>query len=516
MRKRLLTALGIAAVVAIGLLLARGSGDGSGYLVRAIFDNASFLVDGEEVRVAGATVGTIESVGVTMPGEDASYEDGRWEEAPGKAVLVLNIDDPGFQDFRRDATCMIRPQSLIGEKFVDCRPTLPRAPGSEPPPPLREVPEGEPGAGQHLLPVEQNSTSVDPDLVNNIQRLPYSQRFRIILNEFGATLAGRGEDIEEIVKRSNPVLRDATKLFQILADQRDQISQLAADSEQILEPLSRERAAVSGFLTNAGSAAQASSERGPALEEALSKLPQFLREFRSFERQLEGFTNAATPVFSDLGAATPALTQATRALTPFSAASTVSLKSLGAVGEATGPKLRAADPIVRKARDLSKSGVVSTNELARFFVNIKKTGGWDAFVDVIYNTAASTNEFDEYGHFIRSLVTLVDCATYELRERSGCSANFTGQFATESAVFDEAAVLARIEEGLAERSGGTAAGDTPPPAGPSISEAAPQPQPEIGEGEGLEAPEGEGESESEAVAEASGFRAGILEYFLGR
>ena len=130
-----------------------------------------------------------------MPGEPASYKNGKFVEDPGKAVLVLKIEDPGFQDFRKDATCIIRPQSLIGEKFVDCRTTLPRAPGTEPPPALTEVPDGDPGAGQHLLPIEQNSTSVDPDLVNNISRLPYAQKFRLILNEIGGTLAGRGEDI---------------------------------------------------------------------------------------------------------------------------------------------------------------------------------------------------------------------------------------------------------------------------------------------------------------------------------
>ena len=149
----------------------------------------------------------------------------------------MKITDPGFQDFRSDASCLIRPQSLIGEKFVDCRPTLPRAPGTKPPPPLKKIPAGEPGAGQYLLPLENNSTSVDPDLINDIQTLPYAQRFRLILNELGAGLAGRGEDIEEAVKRANPVLRDADRLFGILADQRDQLAQLAADSEQILGPL---------------------------------------------------------------------------------------------------------------------------------------------------------------------------------------------------------------------------------------------------------------------------------------
>ena len=107
----------------------------------------------------------------------------------GKAVIVMNIEDPGFQDFREDATCIIRPQSLIGEKYLDCRPTLPRAPGSKPPPPLKKIRSGQPGAGELLLPVENNSASVDPDLINDIHSLPYAQRFRLIFNELGATLA---------------------------------------------------------------------------------------------------------------------------------------------------------------------------------------------------------------------------------------------------------------------------------------------------------------------------------------
>ena len=58
------------------------------------------MVRGEQVRVAGANVGEVESVGVTMPGEISSYEDGEPEAVPGKAVIVMKITDPGFQDFR--------------------------------------------------------------------------------------------------------------------------------------------------------------------------------------------------------------------------------------------------------------------------------------------------------------------------------------------------------------------------------------------------------------------------------
>jgi phospholipid/cholesterol/gamma-HCH transport system substrate-binding protein len=486
MRKLLIAAGVVAAIVAVVVLLA-GGGNGGGYVVRAIFDNGSFMVKGELVRVAGANVGEIESVAVTTPGEVDSYENGHARAIPGKAVIVMKIEDPGFQDFRQDASCLIRPQSLIGEKFVDCRPTLPRAPGSKPPPPLRTIPDGQPGAGQRLLPLENNSTSVDPDLINNIQQLPYSQRFRLVLNELGAGLAGRGEDIAEVVKRANPVLRDSDRLFGILAAQRDQLAQLASDSERILGPLSRQRSSVAGFFANAGAAAQASTERGAALEASLRKFPRFLRELRGTMRSLQGFSDAAAPVFADLGKAAPSLTSATRALTPFSAASTVSLKSLGAAGESAGPKLAAADPVILKARNLARSGATPTTELAEFLSSTRKSGGFDGLVDLIYNSAASNNEFDQYGHFGRSLAALTNCIDYVTSPTSGCSANFNGPFARGAASASAAIELYRqMQESLGGENGGTSSGVTAGKAPSTSARPAPAPQaPSVGESEQL-------------------------------
>lgn len=430
MRRAIPALLLVAAVVAVVLLLAGGSGSGNSYVVRAIFDNGAYLVNGEQVRVAGANVGEIKAVGVTMPGEVVAYKDGEPVEKAGKAVIELEITDPSFQDFRQDATCQIRPQSLIGEKFVDCRPTLPRAPGSEPPPPLKEIPEGEAGAGQYLLPLGSNGTSVDPDLINNIQTLPYSQRFRLIFNELGAGFAGRGADLEVLVKRANPVLRDVDKLFKILSDQREELAQLASDSNEILGPLARERRHVAGFISNAGAAAEASSERGEQLEEALDKFPTFLREFRTTMTNLEGFSSAATPVMEDLGAAAPSLTDATRTLTPFSEALTVSLKSLGETGEASGPIFAEADPIIRKTTELSKSGVVPTRELAKMTTSLSKSGGWSGLVELIYNTSAAINGFDQYGHYGRTYATLSTCTNYISGASGytggGCTSRFNG------------------------------------------------------------------------------------------
>ncbi len=427
-RRLILAAALVVAAVVLVVLLVSGGGNSGGYRIRAIFDNGAFMVNGEQVRVAGANVGTIESVDVTKPGETVKYEDGKPVSVPGKAVIVMEITDPGFQDFRSDATCLIRPQSLIGEKFVDCRPTLPRAPGSPQAPPLKPIESGEPGAGEYLLPLGSNGTSVDPDLINDIQTLPYAQRFRLIFNELGAGLAGRGEDLEVLVKRANPVLRDVDRLFGILSAQRHQLAQLASDSEAILGPLSRERSHVAGFLANSGAAAEASAERGAQLEESLQKFPQFLTEFRLTMNSLQGFSDAAAPVFEDLNVAAPSLTDATRTLTPFSKATTVALKSLGNAGEASGPILAEADPLVKKARDLAQTGVSPTTELAKLLTNLKKTGGWDGLVELIYNTTASLNGFDNHGHFGRTLVTLSNCVEYEPTTvgQSECDAQFNG------------------------------------------------------------------------------------------
>ena len=136
-----------------------------------------------------------------------------------RAAVILKIDDPGFQDFREDAECQIRLQSVIGEKLVECQPTQPRPEGEQPPPPLPKIPEGQDGAGQRLLPVEQTLTPVGEDLIRDVMRRPYRERFAIILNEFGAGLAGRGKDLRKVIRGANPALRELDKVLKILADQ---------------------------------------------------------------------------------------------------------------------------------------------------------------------------------------------------------------------------------------------------------------------------------------------------------
>ena len=294
-------ALIVLLVVALPSLLAFGIGaDGgatSGYLVRAIFDNASFVVEGEDVKVSGVNVGKVKSLDVT---EDK------------KAALTLDISEAGFQPFHEDGHCSIRPQSLIGERYVEC------TPGTDASPELAEIPEGEKGAGERLLPLEQTSSPVDVDLVNNIMRLPYRQRFAIIINEFGTALAGRGDELNEAIHRANPALRETDRVLAILARQNRILADLAADSDVILAPLAARRKRVSHFVVAANETGKATAERSADIQRTFERLPVFLRELDPTLRDLDAVAEEMTPVLADLESAAPDLNRFTQALGPFS------------------------------------------------------------------------------------------------------------------------------------------------------------------------------------------------------
>ena len=65
------------------------------YQVRAIFDNAGFVIPGEDVKIAGVKVGKISAIDVT---DDF------------KAAVVLDITEPGYTNCRatRRASCARR------------------------------------------------------------------------------------------------------------------------------------------------------------------------------------------------------------------------------------------------------------------------------------------------------------------------------------------------------------------------------------------------------------------------
>jgi ABC-type transporter Mla subunit MlaD len=393
-------------LVAVPLVIVFGTGTGGGggsnYKVRAIFDFVR-AVPGEDVKVAGAKVGKIQSLDVTPD---------------NKAAVVLNIQKSGFSPFHRDAHCTIRPQSLIGETFVECQPGTSRSPE------LPKIQQGD-GKGQHLLPLTNTSSPVDIDEINSIYRQPTRERLALIINEFGTALAGRGKDLNDAIHRANPALRDTDKLLAILASQNRTLARLATNSDTVLAPLARRRNQVAGFIVQANKTGQATAQVRGDISASIERLPAFLRQFRPTLVDLGNLADQATPVIRDLGTAAPGLNRFIEQLGPFSSASTPALKSLGQAADVGRPALVQAQPVANDLRQFATFADPVSKSLDDLTKSLNATGGINHFMDYLFFQMQAINGFDGVSHYLRAGLLVNLCSTYVTSPTAGCTANFT-------------------------------------------------------------------------------------------
>jgi phospholipid/cholesterol/gamma-HCH transport system substrate-binding protein len=399
----------VVALVAVVLLATSGGGSNGSYTVRAIFDSAANVISGENVKIDGVKVGTVGSVTPTPQSQ---------------AAVVLNIQTPGFQDFRADASCTIEPEALIGEKFVNCRPTQPRAVGTPLPPPLREIPSGQEGAGERLLPVKNTSSPVDIDLLGDITRLPERQRLTIIVNELGAGLAGRGSDLNAVIHRADPALRELDRVLAIFAGENKILAKLAVDSDRALAPFAAVRARVADFIVQNNTLARATANHRGALARNFADFPAFLRQLGPAMERIGRFADQTTPVFTNLAAAAPGINNAFTHLAPFSNSSKAFFTSLGKTAQSTGPAIAATQPLLARLQTLGGAAKPFAGNLSELLSSLRATGGLERLLDFIFLGGAGLNGYDSLGHFVRTEIIAKNCVGYKVVPQGGCSANF--------------------------------------------------------------------------------------------
>src|SRR4051795_1647994 len=109
MRKLLSTVLllAVAGAAVVGLTGAGGQGPDKPHY-KVVLDNAFGLVAGADMKVAGVRAGKITKLDV--------------DKKTHKAIVDFEISKDGFGSLRKDVFCESRPQSLIGEYYIDCNP----------------------------------------------------------------------------------------------------------------------------------------------------------------------------------------------------------------------------------------------------------------------------------------------------------------------------------------------------------------------------------------------------------
>ncbi len=324
--RRLLATLTIVALAAGAAVLSAADGGGSpGSTYEVVFDNAFGLTEGGDLKIAGVRAGQTTGFKVSS-------------QRPRKAVVEFEISEPGVAQLRDDATCEIRPQSLIGEYFVDCQP------GSS----EERLKDGA------TIPVEQTSSTIPIDLVNAIMRRPYRERFRLILAELGTGLAGRGGDLSEVLRRAHPGLRETSRALQILGSQRQTIKRFISDAETVTAQLENRKADLARWVEEAGQTATITASRREDLKRNFQRLPGFLDELRPYMVELEGLADEQIPLLADLQTAAPDLDRFLARLGPFSEASRPAFRGLGEASVVGTRAFRASREEVAKLRQVAR------------------------------------------------------------------------------------------------------------------------------------------------------------------
>jgi ABC-type transporter Mla subunit MlaD len=408
--------MAVLGVCAAAFVLAGASDQSSkGRNYRLIFDNAFGLVKGGDFRVGGVNAG-----------QTTDFDVYKTKGESPKAVVTVEVTKPGFGDFRQDASCEVRPQSLIGEYYVDCQP------GKSD----ERLKDG------GTVPVEQNSSTIPTDIVNDIMRRPYRERFRLIVTELGTGLAGRPDDLQEVLRRAHPGLRETSKVLRILGDQNEVIKNFITDSDTVVAELEKKKRDVVRWLREAADAAEISATRRNQLRANFDRFPEFLDELRPTMARLGELADEQTPLLGDLQRAAPDLDSFFTRVGPFSQAGRPAVRSLGEAGEVGTRAFREGRQEIAELRTLAAGAPELAKPLRQFLQTaddrrraiendpraketappapdptaIPNQGGFTAFEGLwnyFYWQTLSINMLDDTAHMLRASLTVTpDCAMW--------------------------------------------------------------------------------------------------------
>jgi virulence factor Mce-like protein len=409
--RRALAIAGVLAAVVAGAVLTGAGGAEEGQRYRLVFDSAFGIVEGADFKVAGVRAGQVESFDLST-----GY--------PPRAVIDVVVEQDGLRALRADATCEIKPQSLIGEYFVDC------VPGKS----ARPLPND-------TVPVTRTANTISLDLVNNILREPQRERLPLILNALGAGLAGRPADVQEVLKRAHPGLRETNQTLGILARQDDVIEKFIADADTVVHALAERRADVVRFVDESEDAARVSATRREDLARTFDRLPVFLEELEPTMARLEQVADEQVPVLRNLRSAAPDLNRTFQRLQPFSEAAGPVFTSLGELSrtgrealeesqdeidelrqlaeqapdlaqplrqllQALDDRERSIEPDVRAAETAPPAPDKNANAQGKGFT------GFESLLNYLYWQTLAINMFDEVSHTLRASLNVDECSPY--------------------------------------------------------------------------------------------------------
>jgi phospholipid/cholesterol/gamma-HCH transport system substrate-binding protein len=254
------------AVVVVAVILLSG---GTNYQVKLVFADASQIVKGDQVEVAGNAVGSVSNIALTPNGQ---------------AQLTINIGDSSYVPLHQGTEATVRLASLSGiaNRYVDLR----LGPASAP-----KIPSG------GVIGTEDTTSAVDIDELFNTLNPPTLKGIQNLIQGAGSQFAGKGAAAQAAWQYLNPAVASSSTLFQEL-DRHDggDFTNFVVQSSKLLSTIAGRSADLTALVKNLGTTTQALASQSTALGQSIQRLPGFMALADTTFVNLRNSLDALTPL----------------------------------------------------------------------------------------------------------------------------------------------------------------------------------------------------------------------------
>ena len=377
--------LGATAAVVLGLLVAHLLGGGGKYVLYAKFSDAAGILKNNNVKIGGVPAGEIKDV--TLDAQD-------------HAVVRMELDR-GAYPVGAGATARVRPVNLLGEKYVDLDPGDLRKP----------EPSGT------TIPVRRTGVPVELDDVLNMLDPDTRGRLRILINEAGVALAGRGADFNRTLSELPPALDQGTALVGQVAAENQTLGRLIGEGDRVIAAVNSRRDDLGALVDSAGRALQSVASRRAQLGRTVQAAPATLAQLRTTLTALRGTAQQLRPALNDLRATSPSLADVLRRAPSFTRDAQAALGAARAVAPELSRLGRRGTPPLRRLAPTAQRLARFASTLQPLMNGLDRQGALKAVLGFVDGWAGVIGNRDGLGNVFRVHATASEQMLTSVLER---------------------------------------------------------------------------------------------------
>lgn len=354
---------------ALMVIIATHSG-GHGYRVDLRLSNAGGLREGSDVTIGGVPVGSVESLQITSRDQV-------------RATLELRS---GKGPIGAGSSAQLKAKNLLGEKQVE----------------LSTGDLKRPQPSGTIIPQRRVTEPVDLDQVLDTLDAPTRAKLGVLINEAGASMVGRGVDVNRLLRELPPGLSAGRRLVDDVAADNHTLGELIDRSDRFVGTFARQRGVIGDLVHTAAGAADTVAARDRELAATLAQAPGTLRELTAFLTDLQSTTPPLGQAAKLIARTAPPATKALDALPAFVDAAKPTLTRARAVAPQLTTLGRRATPILRAARPT----VGALDQLVQTAAPVSRTldESIDLLTAILQGWSRAILSKDGISHFFRAKV----------------------------------------------------------------------------------------------------------------